>query len=152
MFPSTSPTSDAYIYVLFQKDDYGGSYVKSINATGTWQGQTSPDDNFMTVIKWEKPIWTGVNEKHEKPTFSVGQNFPNPVDGLTKVNVYLQNGGGLSLKVTNLTGQVLMSMEKTNVLPGVSQFVIDGNKLAPGVYFYSVKQGDVQLTKKMIIQ
>jgi Secretion system C-terminal sorting domain len=152
MFPSTSPTSDAYVYILFQTDDYGGSYVKSINATGTWQGQTSPDDNFMTVIRWEKPIWTGVNEKHEKPTFSVGQNFPNPVDGVTRVNVYLQNGGGLSLKVTNLTGQVLMSMEKTNVLPGVSQFVIDGNKLAPGVYFYSVKQGDVQVTKKMIIQ
>jgi len=152
MFPSASPTSDAYVYILFQKDDYGGCYVKGSTYTGTWQGQTSPDDNFMTVIKWQKPIWVGINEKHEKPTFSVGQNFPNPVNGLTKVNVYLQNGGGLSLKVTNLTGQVLMGMEKTNVLPGVSQFVIDGSQLSPGVYFYSVKQGDVQLTKKMIVQ
>jgi len=152
MFPSASPTSDAYVYILFQRDDYGGSYVKGMNFTGTWQGQTSPDDNFMTVIKWQKPFWFGINEKHEKPTFSVGQNFPNPVNGLTKVNVYLQNAGDLSLKVANLTGQTLKSMEKKNVLPGVSQFVIDGSQLAPGVYFYSVKQGDQSITKKMVVQ
>jgi len=150
-YPSSSPTSDAYVYILFQKDDLGGSYVKSLN-NPNHQGQTSPDDNSIVLIKWLKPIWLGVNEKHEKPTFSIGQNFPNPVNGLTKVNVYLQNGGGLSLKVTNLTGQTLISMEKSNVQPGVSQFVIDGSQLSSGIYFYTVKQGDKSITKKMIVQ
>ena len=152
MFPSTSPTSDANVYILFQKDDYGGSYVKGSTATGTWQGQSGPDDNSMTVIKWTKPLWTGMNEKHANPTLSVGQNFPNPVNGLTKVNVYLQNGGDLTLKVTNITGQTLMSMQKSSVQPGVSQFVIDGSQLNSGVYFYTVKQGDQSITKKMIVQ
>jgi Secretion system C-terminal sorting domain len=150
MYPSASTNSDDNIYILFQRDDYGGSYVESIGRT--YQGQTTPNDNSMTVIKWQKPVWVGVNEKHEKPTFSVGQNLPNPFNGLTKVNVYLQNAGGLSLKVTNLTGQVLMSMEKTNVLPGVSQFVIDGSQLSSGIYFYTVKQGNQSITKKMVIQ
>ncbi len=151
MFPSASPTTDAYNYILFQRDDYGGSYVKGTNATG-WVGQTSPDDNFMTVIKWEKPVWTGINEKHEKPTFSIGQNYPNPATGLTKVNVYMQNSGDLSLKVTDLTGQTVISMGKTNVLAGVNEFVIDASQLSPGVYFYTVKQGDQSITKKMIVQ
>lgn len=151
-YACTSPTSDAYVYILFQKDDYGGSYVKGSTATGTWQGQTSPDDNSITLIKWAKPLWVGINEKHEKPTFSVGQNFPNPVNGLTKVNVYLQNAGSLSMKVANLTGQTLMNMEKSNVQPGVSQFVIDGSQLTAGVYFYTVTQGDKSITKKMIVQ
>jgi hypothetical protein len=151
-YPSASPTTDeSYIYILFQRDDYGGSYVKGVNISG-YAGQTSPDDNSMTVIKWMKPIWEGNGEKQAKPTFSVGQNIPNPVNGLTKVNVYLQNPGDLSLKVTNLTGQTLMSMGKTNVLPGVSEFLIDGSQFAPGVYFYTVQQGDQKITKKMVVQ
>ena len=150
-YPSASPTSDASIYILFQKDDYGGSYVKGLNISG-YAGQTSPDDNFFTLIKWTKPVWTGVAEKQQQPTISVSQNFPNPVSGNTKINVYLQNGGDLSFKVTDLTGQTLESQVKTNVLPGVSQFVIDGSQFAPGVYFYTVKQGNTEITKKMIIK
>jgi len=151
-YPSASPTSDAYVYILFQKDDYGGCYLKSTLYTGTFQGQTAPDDNSITLIKWQKPIWVGINEQHEKPTFSIGQNYPNPATGLTKVNVYMQNSGDLSLKVTNLTGQTLMSMEKTNVHAGVNEFVIDANQLSSGIYFYTVKQGDKSITKKMIVQ
>ena len=151
MFPSASPTSDDYVYILFQSDAYGGSYVQSIGQS-SWHGQTAADSNYLIMIKWEKPLWIGVNEKHEKPTFSVGQNFPNPVNGMTTVNVYIQNAGDLSLKVTNLTGQTLMTMEKSNVQPGVTQFAIDASQLSPGVYFYSVKQGDKSITKKMIIE
>ena len=96
MYPSASPTTDdSYVYILFQADAYGGSYVKGLNISG-YNGQTQPDDNYMTVIKWAKPLWVGTTEKHAKPAFSVGQNFPNPVNGLTSVNVYIQYPGDLS--------------------------------------------------------
>ena len=152
MYPSVSRTTDPNnVYILFQKDDYGGSYVQGVGASG-WIGQSTPSDNFITLLKWQKPIMVSVNDKHEKPTFSIGQNYPNPAAGLTKVNVYMQNSGDLSLKVTNLTGQTLMSMEKTNILAGVNEFVIDASKLSSGIYFYTVKQGDKSITKKMIVQ
>jgi Secretion system C-terminal sorting domain len=148
VYPSASPTTEQnYVYILFQKDDYAGEFVTNLSP-----GQTSPSDNSMVLLKWLKPVMVGVNDKHEKPTFSIGQNFPNPAIGLTKVNVYMQNSGDLSLKVTNLTGQTLMSMEKTNVLAGVNEFVIDASQLSSGVYFYTVKQGDKSITKKMIVQ
>ncbi|MCX6245684.1 MAG: T9SS type A sorting domain-containing protein [Bacteroidetes bacterium] len=151
-YPSASPTSDeAYVYYLFQRDDYGGSYVKGLNIS-PYNGQTSPDDNSITMIKWEKPLWVGVNDKHEKLTFNISQNYPNPVNGMTTVKVYTQNSGDLSLKVTNLTGQSLMTMEKTNVLAGVQIFNIDASQLPSGIYFYSVKQGEKSITKKMIVQ
>ncbi|MCX6245688.1 MAG: T9SS type A sorting domain-containing protein [Bacteroidetes bacterium] len=152
MYPSASPTSDDSVYILFQKDKYGGNYVMGI---GTQNSQTSPDDNFITLIKWGKPSWSlpiGMNESHVKPVFSVGQNIPNPVTGLTKVNVFMQNGGDLSLTVTSLTGQTMISIRKNNVLPGVSQFNIDGSTLPPGGYFYTVTQGGERVTKKMIVQ
>ena len=37
-YPSSSPTSDAYVYILFQKDDYGGCYVKSLPLYGHFSG------------------------------------------------------------------------------------------------------------------
>lgn len=155
MYPSVSPESDPYkIYILFQKDDYAGSYVKSTLATGSWQGQSSPDDNSITLITWYRdfPCITGVDEKQEKISFSVSQNIPNPFVGLTEVNVSHKNAGNISLKVTNITGQTIMTMEKMNVHPGVSKFVIDGSRLTPGVYFYTVQQGDQRITKKMVVQ
>ncbi len=150
-FPSVAPTSDANIYILFQKDDFAGSYVASIGQS-PWVGQSTPDSNYMVLHQWTKPINTGIHEQNAKPAFTVGQNFPNPVEGLTKVNVYLMKSGDLSLKITNLTGQTLMNMEKSNVQPGVSQFVIDASQLPAGVYFYTVRQGDKSITKKMIVE
>jgi hypothetical protein len=151
VFPSASPTSDGYIYILFQEDEYGGSWILNINES-QWDCQGSPDSNYMTFIKWEKPVWIGVNEKHERPAFSVGQNFPNPFNGLTKVDVYLQNAGDLTLTITSVTGQTMISIERTNVLPGVSEFIINGVQLAAGVYFYTVKQGVQSVTKKMVVE
>ena len=148
VYPSVSPTTEPnYVYILFQKDDYAGEFVTNVSP-----GQTAPTDNSIVLLKWQKPVNVGINEKHEKPTFSIGQNYPNPATGLTKVNVYMQNSGDLSLKVTNLTGQTLMSMEKTNVHAGVNEFIIDASQLSSGIYFYTVKQGDKSITKKMIVQ
>ncbi|MCX6245686.1 MAG: T9SS type A sorting domain-containing protein [Bacteroidetes bacterium] len=150
MYPSATPALYCIIKVLFQRDDYGGSYVKGMNVSG-YLGQTSPDDNYMTVISW-MPCTFGIGEKQAQPTFSVAQNYPNPVNGMTTIDVYLQNPGNLSLEVTNLAGQSILRMEKTNVLPGMSQFVLDGSTLSPGVYFYTVKQAGQSITKKMVVQ
>ncbi|MCX6245685.1 MAG: T9SS type A sorting domain-containing protein [Bacteroidetes bacterium] len=153
MYPSASPTSDANVYILFMKDDYGGSYVKGMNISG-YAGQTSPSDNNFIVLTWQKPVYppVGVNNIDPKPAFSVEQNYPNPVQDRTTINVYLQNAGDLSIQVTNTTGQVVMKAQKANAPAGLTQFVVEGNSLAPGVYFYTVKQGTQSITKKMIVQ
>jgi hypothetical protein len=153
MYPSASPTSDNNVYVLFQKDDYGGAYVKGMNISG-YAGQTSPSDNNYICLTWLKPAYppVGVQNNGTRPSFSVAQNFPNPAQGMTSINVYLENSGNLSLQVTNLAGQVMVSSQKTSVPAGMTQFVIDGNSLAPGIYFYTVKQGTQSVTKKMIVQ
>ncbi|MCX6245689.1 MAG: T9SS type A sorting domain-containing protein [Bacteroidetes bacterium] len=150
MYPSASPTTDNSVYILFQKDEYAGSYVKLINS---YNGPP-PSDNFITLLQWQKPDWPtmGVVKQPEKPLLSVSQNFPNPVSGATTINVYHQNPGTLTLEVTNLTGQNILHMEKTNVLPGVNQFTVDGSNLPPGVYFYTVIMEGEKITKKMVVQ
>jgi hypothetical protein len=97
------------------------------------------------------PGFVGIDESR-KNLASVSSNFPNPFKGTTSVTVNLTNGGNLSLEVSNLLGQKLMTLDKGNVNAGQYQFTIDGSKLTSGVYFYTVKVNDQSFTNKMIVE
>jgi hypothetical protein len=78
--------------------------------------------------------------------------FPNPFKGVANVSVTVPNSGNLSMTITNIVGQNMMSVEKGNVNAGKQTFTIDGSKLAAGVYFCTVKLDDQSFTKKMIVK
>jgi hypothetical protein len=153
MYPSASPNSDDRIYVLFQADDLAGSYMKGQLATG-YQGQTSINQNDMIVLSpYKDDLYVGTKEKEKRTTpFSVSQNYPNPVSGKTVVRAYLQKPGTLSMDITNITGQRVMSIDKGVTPAGTTQFVIDGSGLPAGIYFYSVKFNNDMVTKKMVVE
>jgi hypothetical protein len=153
MYPSASPNSDDKIYILFQADDLAGSYQKGVSISG-YSGQTSITENNMIVISPDKnDIGVGTGDRKElKPSFSVSRNYPNPFTGKTVVNVYLQKSGDLNLDITNVMGQKVMSIPKGQAPAGSSQFVIDGNGLSSGVYFYTVSLDNQSITNKMIVQ
>jgi len=152
MYPDIAANSDDNIYVLFQADDFAGSYVKGLNISG-YSGQTSVTENNMIFLKWQKPPdpWS-VDKKNLKPSFSVSQNYPNPVENLTNVGLNIKKPGNAILEVTNLVGQKLISIEKANLTPGNYYFVIDGSRLVAGVYFFTVKFNKESITHKMIVE
>jgi len=138
---------------VFMADDLGGSYVKGVNISG-YSGQTSvTDNNFIVVSRAKTDLYVGTNDKKDfKASFSVNQNSPNPVNGLTKVNFNIQKPGNVILEVTTLTGQKLITMEKSNLSAGNYHFTIDGSQLVSGVYFYTVKFNNESITHKMIVE
>ena len=152
-YPDIAQNSDDNIYVVFQADDLAGSYVKGVNISG-YSGQTSvTDNNFIVVKRAKTDLYVGTdNKKDTKPLFDVAQNSPNPVNGLTNVNFNIQKPGNVLLEVTNLAGQKVISMEKSNLTAGTYRFTIDGSQLASGLYFYTVKFNNESITKKMIIE
>jgi hypothetical protein len=78
--------------------------------------------------------------------------YPNPFKGSANVSVTVPNNGNLSIDVTNIVGQKVMSIEKGNVNAGKQLFTIDGTNLAAGVYFCTVRLDDQSFTKKMIVK
>jgi len=153
MYPDIAANSDSKIYVLFMADDMAGSYVKGATITG-YVGQTSVSENNMIVLSPNKTdLYVGTGDKKEvKPSFAVSKNYPNPVVDLTTVNINIQKPGNTILEVTNLMGQKLISMEKTNLSAGNYRYVIDGSQLAPGIYFYTVKFNNESITNKMVVE
>jgi hypothetical protein len=153
MYPDIAANSDDNIYVLFQADDLAGSYVKGLNISG-YSGQTSVTENNMIFLSRAKTdLYVGTeNMKKPEPSFTVSQNSPNPADDQTTVNINIRKPGNPILEITNLTGQKLISIVKTNFTAGTYSFVIDCSQLDPGVYFYTVKLNNESITNKMIVE
>jgi hypothetical protein len=97
------------------------------------------------------PIGAVSNIQAPKRDF-VGQNYPNPVNGLTTFNVYLQQDSKVIINVTNITGQNLMTIDKGTIASGAHQFTIDASQLSTGIYFYSVTINGQTTTHKMIAE
>jgi Secretion system C-terminal sorting domain len=111
----------------------------------------SQSDFVCDVFSENSGFPTGINDGKKDVAINVTV-FPNPFKGITTVSVTLPNSANITLDVTNIVGQKVMSFEKSNVTAGKQQFTIDGSKLNSGVYFCTVKVDGKSYTQKMIVQ
>ncbi len=64
----------------------------------------APDTVLSLIFQY---VSVSDNEPIGKNSFTVSQNYPNPVNGQTYFTVTLNEGADLSLKVYTLTGQMI---------------------------------------------
>ena len=80
----------------------------------------------------------------------VSQNFPIPFATTSVINVTLNKSEVITVNVTNLAGQVVLSkVIKGNA--GVNEITVDAVNLESGIYFYNVVAGDSKVTRKMSV-
>ena len=145
VFPSIASASDDSFYLLYQHDNEPGLAVR---------GDEDPfGENFISVMTVNKlEIWTGVKENNIPIyDYDVSQNYPNPFTTTSTVQVNLRHSAELSLDVVNMMGQKVYTINTGIAKPGMNTITIDGTKLTPGIYFYTVKAGESAITKKMIV-
>lgn len=154
VFPCVAQSSTDMIYYIRQEDDYAGDWVQSLSSS-TYQGQNSASQNdivYNAVAKADIILWpTAINEKTEA-TFTITQNYPNPVTARSVITINLTQPGNLSMAISNVVGQQVMKLEKGNVNTGNQQFIIDGSALPAGIYFYTVTVNKQSITKRMIVE
>ncbi|HEX9653445.1 MAG TPA: FlgD immunoglobulin-like domain containing protein [bacterium] len=90
--------------------------------------------------------------------FTLFQNYPNPFNPETRIRFDVPDvlGGKLrvQLSVYNLSGQLVRTLVDDDRAPGLHEVDWDGRNhegmvLPSGVYFYTVRAGQFQETKKM---
>ena len=99
---------------------------------------------------WEVPM--GVNKNQSPKRDFVGQNYPDPFNGLTTFNVYLQQDSKVIINITDVAGHNLMTLNKGTVAGGGHKFTIDASQLSTGIYFYTVTINGQPVTHKMIVE
>jgi hypothetical protein len=85
------------------------------------------------------------------PVAGISQNYPNPVNGTTRVDVTLTKNASVSLEVYNIVGQKVYEIPARNLTEGTHSFEISVTGLKAGVYTYSVIANGERTTRKMMV-
>ncbi|MCF8229979.1 MAG: T9SS type A sorting domain-containing protein, partial [Bacteroidales bacterium] len=95
---------------------------------------------------------TDITPEHINPVTSVDQNYPNPFQGSTSIQINLLRSSDLVMEVHNIAGQMVKTIDLGKVSKGLHDIVLNAEDLNPGIYFYTLDTGKDRITKKMIIR
>jgi hypothetical protein len=138
-------TNGSAVYVLYQADGTPGT---ALDADHDYQ------ENRMIVAAIDySDLLTGLgNENQLINESSVSQNYPNPFNSTSTITVNLEKSANLSMVVTNMVGQQVMSFNRGQVAAGTYFFQVNSTNLTDGIYFYTVKADNSSVTKKMVVK
>ena len=95
---------------------------------------------------------TGINNLNSVPhEFSLEQNYPNPFNPATVIQFAVPKSGNYTLKVYNILGQEVATLVSGELNAGFYRVTFNAGKFASGMYVYSLRGENTQITKKMIL-
>ncbi len=94
--------------------------------------------------------WKDVNAASGDKQVELHQNRPNPWTEETVIPFELPERGEVTISITNALG-VEMSTMTREFSSGKQQYKINNESWPAGLYYYTIRFGDVQLTKTMLI-
>jgi hypothetical protein len=166
---------DANANWLWAKKVGGGSYDEGIGiaidsgencyVTGCYSENISLDSINLTNDGWGRRVFiaklggsTFVSDEYgvPQPSFSLGQNRPNPFTNSTSFYLDVKDAKSVyEVSVYDLRGRHICTLHRGVLPEGMQTFTWNGkdatdNELSSGVYFYRVSNGISSQVKKMI--
>ena len=89
-------------------------------------------------------------------TYSLHPNYPNPFNPETTIRYELKESGPVSLRIYDITGQLVRELVADEQLAGHHQAVWDGRNasgqsVATGAYLYELGAGQLRIVRKMVL-
>ncbi len=97
---------------------------------------------------------TGIKDKpdtHVPQAFELRQNYPNPFNPSTVIEFTVPKAMDVQLTVYDITGRKVATLVNGRVTAGLHRVQFDAKNLAAGIYFYTLKAGNVVQTRKMVL-
>ena len=113
------------------------------NLTRGWTETLFWPDTVLTLMEG-----TGIQDLSGTNGITLYQNTPNPFRGSTLVNLNVTEPGDMVLAITDITGRVVETFQKTVLHPGNHQMRV--SLPAAGIYFLTVRQNGQASSIKMI--
>ena len=86
--------------------------------------------------------------------FNVSQNYPNPLNGATRIEFSIPQPGDCTADIYNILGQRVWTRTLPD-MPTGNHYLDLGDKeigdLASGIYFYRITSNDASIVKRMLI-
>ncbi len=101
---------------------------------------------------WARPsgISPGSPIKHTS-ALELGQNYPNPFNPSTRITYTLKTAGMVKITVFDIMGRVVSTLVNESQDQGAHSVVFNADKLAGGLYFYTLQTGSSSVTAKLTL-
>ena len=109
-----------------------------------------PNDVNSSNDKTCKTVLSSSYEELMANGMKLWQNIPNPANGITLIDYEIPTAGKIRFEVVDVLGQSVMLIEE-KAIAGRHKISLDANKLAAGIYYYTLEFDGYRLTKKMIV-
>jgi hypothetical protein len=145
------------VYMPMESADEVGTTEYRRSYTGTWNAGLSAwtwaealHDNwhFRAVLDG---VYTGIEDETVPMVTELQQNYPNPFNPATTINFSLANDSKVSLVVYDVMGREVANLVNGEMVKGSHKVSFDASRLVSGVYYYNLKAGNVNQTKKMML-
>ena len=137
----------------FSKPIWQVKMVYKIKAKDT-QGKYSVYSNSDYIYAEENNIWKKAVKKAEEKsitTYSVSQNFPNPLNPTTTISYQIPKAGNVQIKVYDVLGKEVALLVNEQKEPGRYTVQFDASNLPSGLYFYRMQSGNFTDVRKMLL-
>jgi hypothetical protein len=155
VFACMTKRTDDFVHLIFQMDAHPGTNLQNSgtgnlhpNVENTIYYAAIPVQDLMDSVLGQNTLEVTPVIKESK-VFVVSQNQPNPFSENTSVVIYMRAGSDLTCTVSDATGKVVSTQIMGYKGAGNHDVVISGSDLTSGVYFYTLKTKDSEVTKKM---
>jgi len=93
----------------------------------------------------------GLDDKLNPIKFFVSNNYPNPFNPVTTLAYQLSEPAAVSLKVYDLKGKQVMSINEGIKFSGSHDVTVNASTLSSGTYFFVFTAGNFQKTQKVML-
>lgn len=136
------------------------TYNNTTNQTIRFGPLSSDEMQFLFYIYYTGTVSRVAENEAIPAIFELSQNYPNPfsprVRGIfdnpaTEIAYALPKNGVVNLTVYDLQGKAVAEVLNQFQVAGEHRVRFDGRHLASGVYFYTLRAGELKLTRKMLL-
>ena len=107
----------------------------------------SPNKSAAQKAKGEAKV-----ENANGPVTEYGiENYPNPFNPTTTIAYQLPKDGKVTIKIFDALGRGIKTLVDEFKSSGQYSVQFDASRLASGIYFYSIRSGNYNAVKKMLL-
>ncbi|MCU7494080.1 MAG: T9SS type A sorting domain-containing protein [Ignavibacteria bacterium] len=123
-------------------------YTNATLLTASTDGRPLGDLNWFGMV-------SSVEEKYSKTTpqsFILYEAYPNPFNPSTKIKFELPENGNVTLKIYDIQGRLVTTVLNNELKNrGTYEYKVDMDKMASGIYLYTLQYNGRMQTKKMAL-
>ncbi len=116
-----------------------------------WEERSIYDDSCSSVDTVKILFIEGlaISNELQNSKIKLLQNTPNPFTAITEISFLLHKPEHISLTIYDLFGKKIKVLIDDKMLQGEQKIELSGDKLKPGIYFYTLQTKTQNITRKI---